>query len=128
MKILGSLGIDWKMFLIQALNFLILFLILKWLFFKHFVAALKKEKVKAEEIQKGKDLIEKQKLTLQETKEKEMSEAKKRAREIIKEAENMAKEIKKRVREETEQEKQAVIKQIKSRLSEIESAEKSKPR
>ena len=41
MKLLGALGLDWKILIIQSINFLILFFILEKLFFKPFVQAFK---------------------------------------------------------------------------------------
>ncbi|RLE06584.1 MAG: hypothetical protein DRJ06_07530, partial [Candidatus Aminicenantes bacterium] len=58
MKLLGALGINWKILLIQALNFLVLFLILKWLFFKPFITALKRDKKKIEEIHRAREEIQ----------------------------------------------------------------------
>jgi len=125
MKILGALGFDWKIFLVQALNFLILFLILRKIFFKPFIAALQKEKNKNKEMLENKANISQQKDILKQEKEAEINEAKKEAQKIIKEAKKIAEQIKKRTIKEAEEEKMEIIRQAKSRLKEIKDEQKS---
>ena len=94
MKILGELGIDWKIFLIQILNFLILFFILKRLFFKNFITALKEEKAKTKEIQELKANISQEKANWQKEKEKEISAMKEKINKVLAKAEMFANKIK----------------------------------
>ena len=94
MKILGELGIDWKIFLIQILNFLILFFILKRLFFKNFITALKEEKAKTKEIQELKANISQEKANWQKEKEKEISVMKEKINKVLAKAEMFANKIK----------------------------------
>ena len=94
MKILGELGIDWKIFLIQILNFLILFFILKRLFFKNFITALKEEKAKTKEIQELKANISQEKANWQKEKEKEILAMKEKINKVLAKAEMFANKIK----------------------------------
>jgi len=94
MKILGELGIDWKIFLIQILNFLILFFILKRLFFKNFITALKEEKAKTKEIQELKANISQEKANWQKEKEEEISAMKEKINKVLAKAEMFANKIK----------------------------------
>ena len=94
MKILGELGIDWKIFLIQILNFLILFFILKRLFFKNFITALKEEKAKTKEIQELKANINQEKANWQKEKEKEILAMKEKINKVLAKAEMFANKIK----------------------------------
>ena len=94
MKILGELGIDWKIFLIQILNFLILFFILKRLFFKNFITALKEEKAKTKEIQELKANISREKANWQKEKEKEILAMKEKINKVLAKAEMFANKIK----------------------------------
>ena len=94
MKILGELGIDWKIFSIQILNFLILFFILKRLFFKNFITALKEEKAKTKEIQELKANISQEKANWQKEKEKEILAMKEKINKVLAKAEMFANKIK----------------------------------
>ncbi len=109
MKLFGALGIDWKILIIQAINFLILFLILKGLFFKPFVKALKEEKKKEEEIKAAEQEIERKKEEWQKERQAQALEAKAKVERLIAEAEKAEQESKKRIKEEEiEKEKMAI--------------------
>ncbi|NCF75197.1 MAG: hypothetical protein GWO87_01780 [Xanthomonadaceae bacterium] len=112
MKLLGALGLDWKIFLIQILNFLILFFILKWLFFKPFIAALKKEKAKAKEIKEIEGNIEKEKIIWQKEKEKEILEIKKKVNNMLANAKIFADNIKKENTEKFLEEQKKLLEKI----------------
>ena len=119
MKLLGALGIDFKIFLIQALNFLLLFLILKWLFFKPFIAALHKEKEDAEKIKKSQELIEEEKEKWQKQKEQEMVSARARIENMISEAEDMVRKMKNKAKEEAFKEEEEAIRLVKEHSQQI---------
>ena len=112
MKILGEFGIDWKIFLIQILNFLILFFILKWLFFKSFIAALKKEKTKAKEIQELKANISQERADWQKEKEKEISAMKEKINKMLAKAEMFAGKIREKNKEKFLEEEKKLLEKI----------------
>jgi len=99
MKILGALGIDSRILLIQALNFLLLFLLLKWLFFKPFIRALREEKSKVQELKDAQAALEEEKAKFQKQREKEISQAKAKVEAILSEADRIARQIKEKSRE-----------------------------
>jgi len=115
MKLLGALGIDWKILLIQALNFLVLFLILKWLFFKPFIAALKRDKKKIEEIHRAREEIQRKREEMEKEEEKIIQEAKKKAREIIQENERVTEKEREEMVEKIEKETRAILKRARER-------------
>ncbi len=94
MKILGALGIDWKIFLIQSLNFLILFFILKLLFFNSFISALRKEKAKDKETKKLREDIIREKNNWQAEKNKEITEIRMKVNKMLSDAKMFANKIK----------------------------------
>jgi len=100
MKLLGALGFDWKILIIQSINFLILFFILERLFFKPFIQALKKEKEKAENLQKKEEIIDKERDDWQREKEEKLLEAKAKIEKILSEAEEINRKNKEKAREE----------------------------
>ncbi len=119
MKLLGVLGLDWKVFIIQTLNFLALFFILKWLFFRPFIEALKKEKKETEEINLLKSKIEEEKRKVLEEKEREISEMKKRITAIMAEAEETAKKIKETSQKELSEKERLALERIKKQSQAI---------
>ena len=115
MSLLGALGIDWKIFLIQVLNFLILFWILKKLFFKRFIAALKKEKEKSIRIQQGEQEIEKEKVEMKKREEEIIRKAKEKTSQIIAEGKEISEKEKERILKRTEEEVRAILKESRER-------------
>ena len=115
MKLLGALGIDWKTFLIQAGNFLVLFLILKWLFFDSFIKAIKKEKEKAERISRGERDLQKKKEEIEKQEEEIIRRARKRAEEIIMENEKVTEKERENILQKMEAETREVLKEARKR-------------
>ncbi len=113
MKLLGTLGFDWKIFLIQALNFLILFFVLKKIFFKPFTEALQKEKEKSERLQQAEELIEREKTEWEKEKAAEMDKMQSKIKIILAEAEAVAKKM-------TAQNENELISKEKKALEKIE--------
>lgn len=115
MNFLGKIGIDWKSFLIQTINFLVLFLILKKFFFKPFIKALKEEKEKEDKIKRA-DLKIKKKKELMAKKEQEILEKiRKKSREIIAESEKMGEKEKEKILQRAEKEVQNILKEARER-------------
>jgi len=109
MKLLGALGLDWKILIIQSINFLILFFILEWLFFKPFIRTIKEEKEKTEKLKKAESTINQEKEDWQKEKEKELLEAKTRVEKILSESEKINRMNKEKIKEEEiEQEKETI--------------------
>ena len=112
MKLLGALGLDWKILIIQAFNFLILFFILKELFFKPFIKALKEEKEKTERLKKMEEEISQEKENWQKEREKELAEARAKVEKIISEAENINRTDREKMKEEEIREEKETIERI----------------
>ena len=109
MSLLGALGIDWKIFLIQVLNFLILFWILDKIFFKRFIAALKKDKEKAIRLQQGEIELQKEREEMKKKNKEIMEETKERTRKILEQARQMSEEEKEKILARTEQEVRDIL-------------------
>lgn len=119
MKLLGALGIDWKIMIIQAINFLVLFLILERMFFRPFIKTIKDEKIKEEEIENSKKQIEIDRAKWERHKEEEAKNIKAYIDESLLSVEKVVKKIKKNVNErELEEEKEAIA-QIKKQSGAI---------
>ena len=128
MKLLGALGLDWKVFLIQVLNFLILLFLLKWLFFDKFITALKNDKKKAEEIEQGKKEIQRKKEEILKEQERITKETKEKTKQILEEGKEISYEEKERILKRTEEEVSGILEEAKERAKveseEIKSKEK----
>jgi len=114
-KLLGALGIDWKIFLIQTLNFLVLFFVLKWLFFDKFITALKKEEKKENDIKEGEEDIQRKKMEMEKMEKEIIQKAKEKAKEIIEENKEISEEEGKKMLEKTEREIKGILNEAKER-------------
>jgi len=119
MKLLGALGLDWKILIIQSINFLILFYILKGLFFRPFIQALKKEKEKIEKIQKAEEVVSKEKENWQKEKGEKLLEAKMKVEKILSEAEEVNRRSKEKAREEEIKQEREAIQRIRKQSKAI---------
>ena len=121
MKLLGSLGIDWKILIIQSINFLVLFYILKKIFFHPLIQAIQKEKDETEQLEKGRQEIIQEKEKLEKDKEKEIIAAQAKVESMLAQTEEMIKRNREKFREkEIEDEKeniQAIQKQAQAILN-----------
>ncbi len=126
MKLLGVLGLDWKILIIQALNFLVLFFVLYKLFFKAFMKALREEKKKSEQIKKMIQRIEAEKKELALREEKEISEMKQKINTIMAEAEKTARKIREESQEELSEKEKLTIERIKKQSQAILDSYKEK--
>ena len=115
MKILGTLGIDWKIFLIQTVNFLILFWILKKLFFKRFIAALKKEKLRQKMIKDGKIDLEREKREMEKREDEIIRKTREKTRQVIEEEKKVSDEEKERIMKRTEKEVKTILREARER-------------
>ena len=117
--LLGSLGIDWKILIIQSLNFLVLFLLLKKIFFEPFIGEVKREKKEKDNFEKEKNKIEIEKENWQRKKDLEISEVRGKIGEILDEAEKISAEIKERAATEARNKEEETINQVKERKEDI---------
>jgi len=120
MELLGSIGIDPKLLLAQAVNFVLLLILLHWLLYRPLMRRIEKDERELEEARTQSERLEQRKNAFEERRRKEQLHAQKEIRKTIHEAETIAETLKQQAREEIQREKQAVIAQIKSRLKEIE--------
>jgi F-type H+-transporting ATPase subunit b len=92
MEILAKLGIDWKLFVAQIVNFVILLIILRRFVYRPMLAFLDERTNRIDKGLKDADLAHK-KLSQMERKEKEvLDQAKKEAQKILEKAELMGKQ------------------------------------
>ncbi len=109
MRLLGAIGFDWQIFLIQAVNFLVLFLVLNRLFFKPFIKALREEKAKALAWQNFSQKLAQEKDKWQKEKKRQKLNLTKQAEEILAQAEQAAKNLQKNIYEQAGQEAAEII-------------------
>jgi F-type H+-transporting ATPase subunit b len=113
MGILENLGINWKVLVGQAINFLILLFLMKKFVFPRFFILLKERREKIEEgIRRFKEAKRKSEMAEIE-REKILKEAKEKADLILKEAEKRAKLKEAKIIEMAEKEKEKIIEEAK---------------
>ncbi len=113
MKLLGALGFDFKIFLIQAINFLLLFLILNRLFFRPFVKALRAEKANILKWQNFEQKLNQEKEKWQKQKKEEKLKIVKQAESILAEAQQATQTLKQNIYKQANQEADQIIKKAK---------------
>lgn len=134
MEVLAKLGIDWKLLIAQAVNFVVLLWVLKRYAYKPILRALEARTKKIEQGLKDAALSQEKLAASVEEEKKVMAAAREEAREILMKAETSAKERDTRMLEETKtkidrmitdadahlaEEKARLIREAKAELSEI---------
>ncbi len=119
MKLLGALGFDFKIFLIQAVNFLLLFLILKRLFFRPFIKVLRTEKNNILKWQNFEQKLNQEKEKWQKLKKEEKLKIVKQAENILAEAQRAAQTLKQNIYKQTNQEADQIIKKAKIQAKDL---------
>lgn len=116
LETLGKVGFDWRMALFSFINFLLVFWILKKLFFKKIVAVIEERQ---ETIKKGLENFEQSKLEINQAEEKAhgiIIEAKKEANIILEKANDIAKTENEKMKERTKEEIKGLIEQAKKNI------------
>lgn len=132
--LLGTLGINWKLFVAQLINFaVILFIFWRWVV-KPLGKALTERQKKIEQSLKTAEAMEQEKINLEKTKIEEMRKARNEAEEIIKSATTAAEQMKNKIvgeahdqaaklaeqtRAQLQAEKDKMIKEAKAELAEV---------
>lgn len=134
MEVLAKLGIDWKLLIAQAVNFIVLLWVLKRYAYRPILRALEARTKKIEQGLKDAALSQEKLASSVEEEKKVMAAAREEAREILMKAEASAKERDARMLEETKgkidkmisdadahlaEEKARLIREAKSELSEL---------
>ena len=134
MEVLAKLGIDWKLLIAQAVNFIVLLWVLKRYAYKPILKALEARTKKIEQGLKDAALSQEKLATSVEEEKKVMAAAREEARDILLSAEASAKERDARMLEETKgkidkmitdadlhlaEEKARLIREAKEELSEL---------
>lgn len=134
MEVLAKLGIDWKLLIAQAVNFVVLLWVLKRYAYRPILRALEARTKKIEQGLKDAALSQEKLASSVEEEKKVMAAAREEAREILMKAEASAKERDARMLEETKgkidkmisdadahlaEEKARLIREAKSELSEL---------
>lgn len=109
--LLSQLGISWKLFLSQVVNFLLLIFVLKFLLYKPLIKLLKERREKIEIGIKGGLEAEKIISQAEKIKEQKISEAEIKALSIIKKAENDAAKTRNRLLAEAKSQSDALLKE-----------------
>jgi len=111
-----AIGIDWKILLVQVINFLLLFLILRWVLYKPILNILDERKKKIEE---STSLAEKTKKEAEELeiKNREIMEiAKKDALAILDESKSQGQKNRKEILEQASHEAEVLMKKAEERI------------
>lgn len=109
MELIEALGIDFRLLLVQILNFLVLLLILYWFAYKPVLGILEKRRKMIEESVKEAEKINQESLALEERKKEVLTTARKEALRIIDESKIESEEIKKEVLKKAQQEAKEII-------------------
>lgn len=113
MNLLEAFGLNWKIFLGQVINFLILVYLLKKFVFPSFLKILsEREKTIKNGIEKQKEAEEKLKMAEKE-REKILKEAKEKAEMILKEVEQISQKEREKILLEAEKEKEIILEKAK---------------
>jgi F-type H+-transporting ATPase subunit b len=113
MGILENLGINWKVLIGQAINFLILLFLMKKFVFPRFFILLKERREKIEEGIRKLEEVKKKSEMIEIEREKILREAKEKIDLMIKEAEERAKLKEAKIIEMAEKEKEKIIEEAK---------------
>lgn len=114
--VIGTLGISWKLFLAQLVNFsIILFVLWKWVF-KPVASKLTERSEKIAVALKDAEDIEKEKTYFMQWKTDEISKVKEEAYNIIVEAKKEAEKVKAQILEQTRLEQNEIVKLAKSEI------------
>jgi len=109
-ELFGKLGIDWRLLLSQAINFLLLITILRIFLYKPLLKILKERREKIEEgLAKAKE-ADTRLLEIQEVAKVKIKEAEQEGLALIREAEARAKQEEARLVEEARKKEEAIIK------------------
>jgi len=122
MQFFGSLGIDWRLFLAQIVNFAILLWLLKKLVYKPIIKRIEKDEAELEAAKREREALEKEREEFAKWRQKETEIVKEQSQEIIKEAQSIAKNIEKEAKEKIEKKKQALLLQFQSQLKNKEAS------
>lgn len=113
----SKIGIDWKLLLFQAVNFLILLFLLKKFLYKPIISFLEKRQGKIEEGLKKAEGFEKEWQKIEEMKEQEKIKIEGEAVGIIEKARKGAEEKEKDILESTRQKAEKMIKEAENEIS-----------
>jgi len=101
---MSSIGIDWKILIPQIINFLILFLILRWLLYKPILKILGERKRKIEESMALAEKTKKESEELEIRNQEKIAKVKEEAKIIIDQTREQVQEEAKKMKEETARE------------------------
>ncbi len=114
--IVGTLGINWKLFLAQLVNFAIILYILRRFVFLPISKKLEERAEKIEKALQDAEEVEKQKTEFEEWKKQEMSKTRQEAADIIAKAETDAGVAREDLMKKTKSDQEKVIKQAKDQI------------
>lgn len=114
---ISTLGLNWKLFLAQLINFgIVVFILWKWVF-KPVVLALESRRKKIEDSVKHAEEIEKRMQETQREREGMIMQARKDAEDIAKKAQTAAEQTKKEIVENAKAESERILNQTKAAVA-----------
>ena len=122
MDILEQFGIDWRLLVIQVINFLILMLVLKKLLYKPVTAMLEKRRAEVVASMKASEEMQKEKEEFSKQAAKEMANVRKKAHEVTVRADEAAANAKQQAQEDAKLQAQEIVASAKKEVA----AEKEK--
>jgi F-type H+-transporting ATPase subunit b len=108
-----ALGIDWKIIIVQVINFGLLVFVLNKFLYKPVLNAINKKNKEFSDIEDGKEDVEKQKKTLDQERERLMKAVQAEKREILKDARLDAGKLKKEALEKAEKQSRSLLEKAK---------------
>lgn len=103
---IAALGLDWKLFISQLVNFVILLILLRLFAYQPILKVLSDRRQRIEQSLETAQRIEKRERQLQEQEQRRLNQAKERSAEIIAEAKQVAEHAKQRMLEEMKLERE----------------------
>lgn len=122
MDILEQFGINWKLLVIQIINFLVLLLILKKLLYKPVISILEKRRAEVTASMKASEEMQKEKDAFTKEAAKEMEEVRKKAHDVTARADEAAANAKRQAQEDAQKQAQEIVATAKKEVA----AEKEK--
>ena len=122
---IAVLGIDWKIFIAQLVNFVIVFWLLNRFAFKPLLKVLEERRTKVEKSVKDAQEIIQNKERLDKEVDKKLKEASQKAQEIITSSNKAAKQEHARIRGEADASSAKLIKETKAQIADMKQSMKS---
>lgn len=113
---IAALGVNWKMFISQGVNFLLLVLLLKWLLYKPVLKLLNERRQKISESMELAEKTKKEAAELEEKNRVAIEEAKRQVKDYLEEAKTQAKEEAKKIQNDAQEDARKITDKVQQEI------------